>query len=215
MKLFRHFRPGGISLGQAQAGSTIRSVHHAINERLVPGWNFANQDLPFLLAYHAPDLDSAQIRETPSQAPWPLYHPGVSSQLPNRSNAANWFDPNHAVFHALPPDQPVLANVVGFRATPYKRVFDGQRLQVLGGAELSRYLGLQTSEWPVLVVPDFVDVELSVVDQTTAAQLGTRDDWLENWRTGNSAAAQAIRRSVTTFRFRACLRSNPVPPLSS
>jgi len=47
MKLYRHFRPGGTSLGQAQASSTIRYVTEAVNGKLLPQQKLMNADLPF------------------------------------------------------------------------------------------------------------------------------------------------------------------------
>jgi hypothetical protein len=63
-------------------------------------------------------------------------------------------------------------------------------------------------------VPDFIDFELAVVDDTTAALLTTREDWLVNWANApvedEPLAARVIRRSVTSFSFRVGL--HPVPP---
>ena len=218
MKLFRHFRPGGTSLGQAQAGSTIRYVSDAVNHRLVPQLSFANQDLPFLFAFHASGLDPAVIDETPSQAPWPanVVVPGAAVAIPGRSEPAAWLNPSHELFNHLPPDSPVAGNVVAFVATPFKRIRNGDTLEVLGAKDLNQYLGLKGGEeWPALVVPDFMDVELSVVDDTTAALLLTREDWLVNWQAeptpSDPLAVRSIRRTATTFRFRVCL--HPSPPL--
>jgi len=214
MKLYRHFRPGGTSLGQAQATSTIRSLTETVNHELLPQLKFRNDELPFVFAFHASDLDPAVISQTPSQAPWPASMPELGRPLPDRSRAVDWYSPNHQIHDVLPGDQPIARNVVTFAATPFKRILDGENLKVLGAEELAIHLGFSGGEWPALIVPDFVEIELAVVDEATAALLTKREDWLVNWGSspaeGEPPAARLIRRSVTSFRFRVSM--HPVPP---
>jgi hypothetical protein len=216
MKLFRHFRPGGTSLGQAQASSTIRCVSDALNRRLIPQLTFANRDLPFLLAYHASGMDTAKMTESPSQAPWPDFSTNTGGAPVDRSNSAAWFNPDHAMFDQLPADHPLAINVVAFTATPYKRIRNGQALEVLGAAQLNQYLGLPSSgEWPVLVVPDLVEIELAVVDPNTSALMTSREDWLVDWsgppKASDTTVIRQIRRNVSRLHFRVSL--HPSPPI--
>jgi len=212
MKLYRHFRPGGTSLGQAQAGSTIRSASHAINEDAMPAFQFANRDLPFLFAFHAPGTTPGEVNHVASDPPWPAWSSPQSSSLSNaRSNRDAWFNPAHPVHDRLPPDYPVALHVVRFRVTPFKRILDGTTFRLLGAAQLAQRMGLPDAEWPALVLPDVVDIELAVVDDATAAVLETRQDWLTDWENpGNpSPAALLIRRSVAVHHFQVSLHSLP------
>jgi hypothetical protein len=219
MKLYRHFRPGGTSLGQAQASSTVRSVTGKVNHDLVPRLKFRNSELPFLLAFHTKDLEPAVNAQTSSQPPWPASLPALGRPLPDRSRAAHWFRPNHPLHDVLPGDQALADRVVAFSATPYKRVLNGDKPVVLGAADLAKQLGFSSDDWPVLVAPDFIDIELAVVDENTAALLTKRDDWLVDWRGSpvarESPAARLIRESVTSLRFRVTLHSVPGALISS
>jgi prepilin-type N-terminal cleavage/methylation domain-containing protein len=213
MKLYRHFRPGGTSLGQAQAGSTIRAASHAVNGDALPNLRFANRDLPFLFAFHAPSPDPALVDPVPSAPPWPAWGSSGSAGPGSaaRANRDAWFNPSHPVHDQLPADLPVARHVVRFRVSPFKRLRDGANLRLLGAAELAQRLGLPDAEWPALVTPDLVEVELAVVDDATAAALANRQDWLTDWENAAnpSPAARLIRRSVATHRFRVSLHALP------
>ncbi|MEO0446025.1 MAG: prepilin-type N-terminal cleavage/methylation domain-containing protein [Verrucomicrobiota bacterium] len=213
MKLYRHFRPSGVSFGMGQAGSTLRYASHVVNKIAIPSRSFANQNLDFLLAYHAPDPD--EITKVASLPPWPLWGDWAPSAQPDRSQISAWEDPHSSLHESLPGDLPLALNVVRFEVRPYKRMKVLGDWELMGTERLVASLGLPDDEWPALIVPDLIEVVLGVVPPETAAILTRAEDWMVKWVPDSdevleprTTQAEVIQRSVRTIRFQVSLFSD-------
>jgi len=111
-------------------------------------------------------------------------------------------------------DEPIAFNVVRFRVSPMK--FRNSWMQVdskiiLDAADVNQVLAdfnaecSDPNEWPVIITPDLVDVELMVIDDQTASMFQTKGDW-ENWQT-IPHLTELVRRNSKTFRTRMQVRS--------
>ena len=95
--------------------------------------------------------------------------------------------------------------------TPYRRVIEENgRAKLMGAEEINRYLGLQGGdEWPVLVLPDFIEVTISTVSETVAKSLTQYEDWMIDWENEDSTTWSTIRKRIEqekqTFQFRVSL----------
>lgn len=214
MKLYRHFRPAERSLGAGQAGSVIRAISHSINRVQVPAGKLANKDLDYLLAFSAPEPDQAS-RRVQVERPWPLwgeYRP--PGPMPSREDPNAWLDPDHPLHAFVYADAPLVQNVVRFEVRPYKKVNDGGIWKLMDASQLAAHLRLPGPDWPVLIVPDLLEIAVSVIPPGAAAKLRTKEDWLVFWEGEEIAgpetsATRVIRASVQTVRFQVPLRSSP------
>lgn len=211
MKLYRHYRPAGFSLGVGQAGGILRAAAQAVNREQVPRGQLANRDLSFLLAWRAPRAGSEAV--VAAERPWPAWS---DTRPPGRAPAWDdlslWADSESLLYDFLAPDVPLVQNVVRFQVRPFKWVDVGGKLKRLDTRELVAFLKLPDPDWPVLVVPDEVEVILSVISSTAASQLPEKRDWMASWREDRVEApdpvvARILRRSVRTCRFRVSLPS--------
>jgi len=107
-------------------------------------------------------------------------------------------------------DEPLAFNVVRFKATPLRRV-DGKLLgaeQINSAPLFDNHLTSNRDEWPVVVAPDIVDIELTVIDDATAAKFVSYEDWTR-WN-DTSYRGGMLKRLVDensrTFRTRVHVR---------
>lgn len=229
MKLFRHFRRGGHPEAEGYADGLLRHVSLAVNDAragaagpppaldapnpaAVRLGRFENADLPFLLARRAAPGGSGS-RE--AAQPWPslpvrehLLAPPPTF-APARGAAADWEDPASFVHESIFPDEPICDHVVRFELKPcrYVDLADGSRT-LMGAAELNRHLGLAGGdEWPVLVVPDFIDLVIAVIPEKEALRLERYEDWIFDWEEDTLASLPPDRQRlvraarVRTFRL--------------
>jgi len=242
MKLFRHFRPGGPLYAEGYARGFLLHLSRRINDErdafpqgdleALPPLNeaavrlgrFENADLPFLFSARHPSAES--IFTVDGVPAWPRYP--MADRLgapppdfaPHRGVPADWADPGHPVHDAVFPDEPVAEHVVRFVARPYKRAIVGGKASELDAAALNAHLGLDASEeWPCLVLPDYLEIELSVVDSATARLLPRYEDWIVDWSIDDPARwglnRERIERGKEEVRFRVPVGPpsfSPLPP---
>jgi len=212
-KLYRHVRPAAMSLGIGQAGSTLRAFATRFREQHLPGAEFANRDLDFFFAYHSPHRRNP--KRVAGERPWPRggeYEP--AGVRPSRDELGHWKDPDSTLYDYLFGDAPLIQNVVRFQVRPYKRVLVGGTTTWMDTAELVDHLQLPDPDWPVLVLPDMLDVIVSVIPPDAAAKLTRKEDWLVSWDgdqpvAEDTAANRVIRATVRTRRFQVHLPSDP------
>ncbi|MEM9016255.1 MAG: type II secretion system protein [Verrucomicrobiota bacterium] len=222
MKLFRHLRPGGTHYGDHYATGYLLELDRVINDTWDEGGKaresletnpaairngkFRNSDLPFLLANRQAAFPLSE--PVSGTLPYPLYAADGSFPVPTRGSDEAWTDRDDPIHDSVFPDEAICDHVVRFSLSPFKWVetSSGSR-RALDAAELNDYLGLRASdEWPCLVTPDFIDIELAVVDPTTAARLSSREDWIVDWESSTSPRIseiqELIERGLQTHRFR-------------
>ena len=233
MKLFRHFRRAGDHTGDAYAAGYLLSCSLKMNDawderkegesRPLPELNpatirqgnFENAAQPFLFSNRIANLkDLAPVQAT---HPWPVNAlrerlTKVPPQFhPPRGSPAEWANPDSDVHDSVFPDEPVCDHVLRFVVTPYRRVIEENgRAKLMGAEEINRYLGLQGGdEWPVLVLPDFIEVTISTVSETVAKSLTQYEDWMIDWENEDSTTWSTIRKRIEqekqTFQFRVSL----------
>lgn len=233
MKLFRHFRRAGDHTGDAYAAGYLLSCSLKMND----AWDeqkkgksrpfsepnpatirqgvFENAAQPFLFSARITNLkDLTPLRAT---QPWPV-NP-LRERLteappqfhPLRGSSDEWANPESDVHDSVFPDEPVCDHVIRFTLTPYRRVVeeDGSA-KLMRAAEINQYLGLKGGdEWPVLVLPDFIEVTIITVGETVAKSLTEYEDWMIDWKNENSATWSSIRKRIEreqrTFQFRVSL----------
>lgn len=236
MKLFRHFRPGGPSLGQGTARGFLRTVSHEINDdedelsassaraagvlspALVRNGIFGNADVPFLFAARFPKAGTTE--EMAADQPWPadaaidsLASPPAQYQPP-QATWSDWADPENVVHDYLFADEPLAYNVVRFECRPYRRIVDADgNVRVFDSAQLNQHLGLSGSDWPALVAPDFIEVTIAVVSRVTASKMQQRQDWIIDWSRSDPSSWSTVRgwveRDLKTFTTRIFLHPAP------
>lgn len=222
MKLFRHFRHGHYQDGsvescyqpalehqlQARAATVLSRLAATMAPRLDCGLR-DNRDLPYLLmpvdryrnrdgtfqeAMHIWPVDCVRLAEPP---------PTSMPAAPERYDAT---DPDRHRLSAawLWPDDPLALNVVRFKATPLRRGPDGRYLEA---ALLNASHGINLehpSQWPVILAPEMVEVEVQVISAETATKFTREEDWL-HWET-DPVLAGLVRRESRTFRIRVAIR---------
>lgn len=220
MKLFRHFRPGGESLGQGQSQGFLRAISNALNDdddesargsarasgkrspALIRNGIFKNSQIPFLFALRFSGGAATSLQRTNDQ-PWPvdadvasLASPPSQFQPPSVSWDA-WRDPHSALHEYLFPDEALAYNVVLFQCRAYRKVIDDQGIVTLMNAQqLNAHLGLSGVDWPVLVAPSFIDVRIGVVSRVAASLMQQRDDWIIDWSQTEPGSWSVVRRVV-------------------
>jgi prepilin-type N-terminal cleavage/methylation domain-containing protein len=233
MKLFRHFRRAGNHTGDAYAAGYLLHCSQKMNDawdelkkgdaRPLFGTNpatirqgyFENADQPFLFSSRVANLKT--LAPVSATHPWPV-NP-IRERLteapadfhPARGSAEEWGDPESGIHDSVFPDEPVCDHVVRFELAPYRRVVgEGGKAELMGAVEINRYLGLNGGEeWPVLVVPDFIEVTIVTVSDKAAKSLMDYNDWVIDWENENSATwsnnRRIIERERKTFQFRVSL----------
>lgn len=235
MKLFRHVRPASRFEGERYAGGFLLHVDRTLNgvrsrgdagsgeglpaagEGALARGVFSNRKLPFLLEKRsAPDMpgDAAAGGPVAGEPAWPLFplvdrlaRPPADLQ-PERGRPADWETAGHAVHDSLFPDEPICANVVRFEVRPVSRVRTAPgSVERMDAAELNAHLGLshEPDEWPCLVTPDFLEIEIALVDDATASLLTRYEDWIVDWDedpTQWSEIRRRIEAGLRTFEFR-------------
>lgn len=199
MKLYRHFRSGGIAsvepsmpdvlqYGEGHSNGILAYVADVFNpassRTVFSGLSFENQGLPFLLAGRYPGPDNWPVSPPKPTQPWPKYSiaeelsdppPGMS---PPAFTRESWLDPKAAVHNYVFGDEEIARFVVEFQCTPYKKVETSPgKIELLTTEKLNRHLGLVNKDWPVLVKPDFIDITLGVVGVDAAVQMTQPEDW--------------------------------------
>ncbi|MCB1232621.1 MAG: prepilin-type N-terminal cleavage/methylation domain-containing protein [Verrucomicrobiae bacterium] len=225
LKLFRHFRPGGDSLGAGHSRGFVMAFSQLVNDRFdeisVGGarkldepnpaelrqGHFTNDRLPFLFSQHVKEIPSLELVN--AGAPWPS-NPPLAGSTPNLPSPPasypppeftwdRWNDPTDPVHDYLFPDEAIAHNVVGFQCRAFRRVKNQAGNSVLMNAtSLNAHLGLAGSEWPALAKPDFVEVTISVIPSEIAARLESKADWLGN---GSAIARDLIENYRQTLQF--------------
>ncbi len=204
LKLFRHHRPGGSSLGDGHSRALIMAASEAINDQFdereigsarAPDEHnpaaarrgvFTNGALPFLLGKRVTDLATLDTAE--AAHPWPTLPP-LTGTMPDLAappatypapefTTAEWEDPEAPIHDYLFPDEAVAHGVVAFRCRAYRRiVFADGNTELLDAAALNAHLGLPDEEWPALVRPDFVEVTLGLIPPEISARLRDQEEW--------------------------------------
>lgn len=225
MKLFRHFRPGKAIDGGRYASGFLQYCHEEINDTVDPSRNlsepnpaairrgiFSNSELPSLLGMRLPDGLASDPVET--QAAWPVFplaeylKKPPAALNPNRGSPKDWTDPEHPVHDTIFPDESLCRNVVRFEIEAEKRVETGNNIyETLKATELNDHLGLNNGdEWPCLVVPDYINITIAVVNEGTARTLTRYEDWIVDWSETNasdwSESRKKIERGLQTFTLR-------------
>lgn len=182
LKLYRHFRSGGVTYGDGHANGVLAfsmDVFDPNSERTaLTGSSWNNSQLPNVLAkrYTGPGLfDSTDITH-----PWPLF---ADNNLPTETNPpdfdqSSWFDPDHSIHDFVFGDEPIVKNILEFECVPYKKVETSTGVfELYNATDLNAFLGLSNSDWPILVKPDIIDISISVVAAEAAVLLEDRSDW--------------------------------------
>lgn len=216
MKLFRHHRRGGHPTGEGYADRIVRSLSAGINDawtepdaqRALTDLNpapvrrgkFANSELPFIFS---------SLHEGGIVHPWPALpaagslHEAPPTLKPLRGSAADWLDPDSPVHDSVFPDEAVCDHIVRFRIHPWRvvRMEDGSTV-TMDAVALNAHLGLeQGDEWPVLVTPDLLDVDIAVIPEATARRLTRAADWVFDWNRPDIEGDERLR-GLRTHRFR-------------
>lgn len=220
MKLFRHFRPGGESLGQGQSLGFLRAMSQLLNDdddesakgaarapgkrspALIRRGIFENSRIPFLFASRISGGVSAGLEKSNDQ-PWPvdaepasLASPPSSFQPPPQSWQA-WADPDSTLHDYLFADEALAYNVVLFECRAYRKIIDeNDGVLLMDAQQLNAHLGLAGEDWPVLVAPSFIDVRVGVVSRLAASQMPQRNDWIIDWGQTDPGAWSVVRRVV-------------------
>lgn len=229
MKLFRHFRPGSSFSGQRYANEFLSYSHTKINDFPEPSRPLSesnpaavrkgllsNSDFPSLLGMRLPNGPSASPEK--GDAAWPVFP--LSGHLseppptlnPGRGSATDWIDPIHPVHDTVFPDESLCRNVVRFEVEAERRVQSSPgKFETLEAQALNSYLGLNNgNEWPCLVIPDYLNITVSVINETTARSLTKYEDWIVDWNLTNpsewSETRKRIERGLQTFQLRVRLR---------
>lgn len=220
MKLFRHYRPGGHPTGEGYADGLLLHATRSINDdgddtralgtpngAVVRQGRFENAGFPFLFATREdPDATNGPRAAVP---PWParpvierLGSPPPTYQ-PERGTNEEWKNPASPVHDSVFPDETICDHVVRFELKPFRRVIlSSGGSTLMDAAMLNQHLGLSGGdEWPALVVPDLIEVVITVVDEGTARRLVRYEDWIIDWdRVGSPAATSADRALLATSR---------------
>ncbi len=220
MKLFRHFRPGGESLGQGQSQGFLRAMSNVLNDdddesaigsarasgkrsaALIRNGVFENSRIPFLFATRVSGGAAASLERSNDQ-PWPvdaepasLTSPPSQFQPPSVSWQA-WGDPDSALHDYLFADEALAYNVVLFECRPYRKIIgDDGAVRLMDAQQLSAHLGLAGEQWPVLVAPSFIDVRIGVASRLAASQMQERGDWIIDWSQTDPGSWSVVRRVV-------------------
>ncbi len=164
-----------------------------------------NRDLPYLLVpvnrYRDGD---GSLRD--AMHPWPVGFISLPEPPPPDMPAAHERyasgDPDRHLFtdRFLWPDDPLAFNVVRFKATPLRRGPDGRYLGAAALNAAHRLNADNPDEWPVLLAPDVVEIELQVIGDETASRFTDQDDWL-NWQS-DPVLTGLVERESRIFRIR-------------
>jgi len=237
MKLFRHFRPGGESMGQGQSRGYLRAMSHVLNDdndesakgaarasgqrspALIRSEEFENSRIPYLFGARFSGASAATI-VTDNDQPWPvdaepasLAAPPSQFQPPTVSWEA-WGDPDNAIHDYLFADEALAYNVVQFECRPYRQVVgDDGSVQLMDAQQLNAHIGLSGVDWPVLVAPSFIDVRIGVVSRIAASQMQERSDWIIDWSQTDpdswSVARRVAERHLQVYTTRIFLHPSP------
>jgi type II secretory pathway pseudopilin PulG len=221
MKLFRHLRahatdeaspgtyhqPAATYHDQARASSLLAMLTNSLRRQITIGIR-DNRHLPYLLmpvdafrdhhgkihqAMHIWPANFFSLPEPPPHDTPDLKEPLHSTDLPRVS-----LHNSH-----LQADHPLACNVVRFKATPMHRDKQGR---YLNASELNASLRINRehpTEWPVLVTPDIIDIELTIIGVETARKFRHRRDWL-HWESDPSLAG-LVQRESQSFRIRVAI----------
>lgn len=219
MKLYRHFRPGGITFGNGHSNGIIAYCGDLMNpvspRTVLDGQIFLNKQMPFLMTFRYTDAFQ-YIREAVTQ-PWPKFAETVSlvspppTETPPNYNSKSWKEPSAAIHDFLFPDEIVVSNVLEFQCVPYVKIETASGVVELFDTErLNQRLGLSQDDWPVFVKPDFIDVSLAVLGEEAAVQLTDKTEWItvpSGTSTNNLSAIDRIKRQQTKqFSMRLALK---------
>jgi len=219
MKLFRHFRDSGsaftgikseaVDIGERHLQSRARSVITKIAEPMliqIEAGNLDNADLPYLLMpvnqyYGAVGKNTRRWFD--AMHIWPRnyvsLHEDLPSDMPNvRTHyTIAWkeflLDDNYVW-----GDEPLAFNVVEFKCRPLRR---GPSGHFLDAESLNMGYGLNASnldEWPVVLAPDVIEVELRVISDEVARKFQNQGDW-ETWKT-DPVLNDLVERESMVFR---------------
>ncbi len=202
MKLYRHFRSGGINFGDGHANGILAylaDVYNPSSERTAFGFDFSNKSFPFMLSqrYKVPN------EWTPEKVtqPWPMNY--IASEVtsppaittPPKYSSASWLENDHPIHDFVFGDEEIARNVVEFRCAPYKRIETAPgEIELFDTPRLNQRLGLQNTGWPVLVKPDFIDITLGVVGVDAALQMRQKSDWVLPPMDKDLSALSALER---------------------
>lgn len=217
MKLFRHYRRGGHPTADGYADRILQLVSKEINDgredssdpgapilknpAAVRRGKFNNADLPFFYS---------QIAGESVVHPWPaLPVSGVLKEEPPtrhpfRGEADDWKNPGSPVHDSVFADEALCDHVVRFEVRPFRLVSDeaGQS-RPMDAAALNAHLGLDGGdEWPVLVTPEYLEVLISVIPESTALRLSTPDDWKIDWKDPGIETRDPRLVGMRSHRFR-------------
>lgn len=224
MKLFRHFRPPG-SFGDGYSDGFLRFTHREINDSFADRLNrselplaepntaairrlqFENRDLPFLFSSRLKPNDEGEEVPTAGSPPTPEFSDGAQSLASISNSEMEWLDAKSVVYDFVFPDEAVAKNVTRFELTPFRVLEDATGNEVtFDTVETCQELSIpDTSEWPSLVLPTYIEVTLGVIDDEIASRLTREDDWIVDWSNGASPRSETenmVKENTELQRFR-------------
>ncbi|MDF1659935.1 MAG: prepilin-type N-terminal cleavage/methylation domain-containing protein [Verrucomicrobiales bacterium] len=228
MKLFRHLRPASPFQGGRYSSGFLLHNHLKINASLnldrplderdsaaIRRGNFTNRSLPALIGMRREDPADPAIKGSPAWPALPLSDYLLSpppSLTPNRGEITAWQTAGSSVHDTVFPDQPVCSNVIRFELEAFRRLETSPGiLENLDAEGVNSHFGLNGgSEWPCLVVPDYLKLTLSIVSESVATTLTNYQDWIIDWAIEDpsqwSDTRKRIEGGIQTFEIQIQVR---------
>ena len=209
MKLFRHFRDSGSSRNTDSSenrsqGRSYYVLGEVVRRSLLPRLEgrLNNSDLPMLLTpvAHYDGRDAIH--------PWPRFPASPDGRLDyaslpypppeNTHQGRDRHDPDSEA--SLYSDEPIANNILRFKITPIRQILNPESgsPSMAESREINRIYALNKNareEWPVVLAPHAVKIDLLIIDDKTAALFSDQNDW-EQWETKRKSSCGSAPRCL-------------------